>query len=141
MNRSVGFRVGFVDLNSVFFVQRKRISIGLRIYSVKGMTDRSRHMMIVSMMTSMAMQHSLKMRLMERLKWNQNQLIWSNNKIGKQNTFTSFSLFSNSSILEQELVTSYWHRTLSDDVSPSLRDFALFWYDLFTAIISRIPLL
>lgn len=39
----------------------------------------------------------------------------------------SLSIFSISSILDQELVTSYWHRTLSDEVSPSLRDFALFW--------------
>ncbi|CAF4315704.1 unnamed protein product, partial [Adineta steineri] len=33
----------------------------------------------------------------------------------------------NYSLLNRDIITSYWHRTLSDDVSPSLNDFALFW--------------
>ncbi|CAF3680517.1 unnamed protein product [Rotaria socialis] len=33
----------------------------------------------------------------------------------------------NYSVLDREIISSYWHQTLSDGVSPSLRDFALFW--------------
>ncbi|CAF1078845.1 unnamed protein product [Rotaria sordida] len=33
----------------------------------------------------------------------------------------------NYSVLDREIIPSYWYRTLSDNVSPALRDFALFW--------------
>ena len=55
----------------------------------------------------------------------------SKNKIGKKRTnFRNESnrifLFESLS-LKRDLITSYWHRTIGDDVSPTLRDFARFW--------------